>query len=326
MRVTKIILIFIVLSENIYAQDPEFSQFYSNPLYLNPALTGTNELPRLALNYRNQWPHQGATFTTYSLSYDQYVENTNAAFGFQVMRDQELNNLILAHSASGFYSYDIQVGYNSFMTFGLQGGITLKQFNPGNLVFPSGIDQQYGTITEWVSDLYSDEHILYPDFAAGVAGKAGEYYGGIAVHHLNRPDESITEGDQKGRIPLKATIHFGAMMHRLHFGLLSRVFTLSPNLIYQQQGIYKQLNAGIYMVEKSFIFGGWLRNNIDVRPDSFIFLAGLAGKKFRFGYSFDLTLSKLASYSYGSHEISLTFFPGQKNEIPVRDKLLIPAI
>ncbi len=325
MRCAKLVLFFIVLSQVIWAQDPEFSQFYSNPLYLNPALTGTNELPRMTLNYRNQWPSPGATYNTYSLSYDQFINDKNAAFGFQMMRDQELNNLILAHSASAFYSYHLQVGYNSFMTFGLQGGITMKQFNPGKLIFPSGIDQQYGTVTEWVSDLYSDEQILYPDFAVGVAGQSGEYYGGIAVHHLNRPNESITDGDQKGRLPIKTTVHFGAMMHRLHFGLLSRVFTLSPNLICQQQGIYKQINAGIYMVEKSFIFGGWLRNNLDIRPDSFIFMAGLAGKKFRTGYSFDLTLSKLANYSYGSHEISLIYFFGQKNETPVRDKLLIPA-
>lgn len=321
-----LILIFIAVSKIIYAQDPEFSQFYSNPLYLNPALTGTCELPRIALNYRNQWPNQGTTYVTYSLSYDRFIKNTNTSLGIQMLRDQELNNLILSHSASAFYSYHLQAGYGSFITFGLQGGITLKQFNPRNLVFPSGIDQQYGTITEWVSDLYSDKQIIYPDFGVGIAGQSDEYYGGIAVHHLNRPNESITEGDQKGKLHLKTTLHFGAMMHRLHFGLLSRVFTLSPNLIYQQQGAYKQINAGIYMVEKSFIFGGWLRNNIDIRPDSFIFMAGLTGSKFRIGYSFDLTLSKLSNYSYGSHEVSLILFLGKRDEIPVRDKLLIPVI
>ena len=35
------------------AQDPHFSQFYANPLYLNPALTGSSIGPRYLLNYRN---------------------------------------------------------------------------------------------------------------------------------------------------------------------------------------------------------------------------------------------------------------------------------
>ncbi|MFT5922039.1 MAG: hypothetical protein ACI8TS_001371, partial [Flavobacteriales bacterium] len=38
------------------AQDPEFTQFYANPLYLNPAFAGTARCPRLVMNYRNQWP------------------------------------------------------------------------------------------------------------------------------------------------------------------------------------------------------------------------------------------------------------------------------
>ena len=37
------------------AQDPEFTQFYANPLYLNPALTGVERCPRVILNYRNQY-------------------------------------------------------------------------------------------------------------------------------------------------------------------------------------------------------------------------------------------------------------------------------
>ena len=48
------------------AQDPAFSQFYSNPLYLNPAFAGTNICPRVSLNYRDQWPGIGRTYVTTS--------------------------------------------------------------------------------------------------------------------------------------------------------------------------------------------------------------------------------------------------------------------
>jgi type IX secretion system PorP/SprF family membrane protein len=320
------ILLFVLFSGTLTAQDSGFSQFFANPLYLNPAFAGTTELPRMALNYRNQWPQKGATYTTYSLSYDQLLKNSNAGLGFQAMRDQELNNVINSNTASVIYSHHIKLGYESFITLGLQGGFTLKQFNLSNLVFPSGIDQLSGEISEYLLAGYSNEKKMFPNFAIGAVGQHGEYFWGASAHHITRPDESVIEGDQKGRIPVKATVHAGARLHRLHHGLLSRIFTLSPNILYQQQGSFKQLNLGIYMIEKSFLFGGWYRNNIDVRPDAIIALAGFAHEKFQVGYSFDLTLSKLSNYSYGSHEISLTFYLGQKQEIPPRDKLLIPMI
>lgn len=321
-----IVLFILLIPQFLFGQDPEFSQFFANPLYLNPAFTGTTELPRTALNYRNQWPQKGATFTTYSISYDQISKKLNTGFGILIMHDSELNNIINSSSASFSYSYHLKLDQVNFVTMGLQTGMVLKQFNAGSLVFPSEIDQLTGNIIgdEPIS-LYNEKK-LYPDFAVGLVGQSSEVYYGVSVHHLTTPNESITEGDQKGKVPAKVTLHAGARSHKLHHGLLSREFTFSPNVIYQQQGSFKQLNIGLYLIEKSFVFGGWFRNNIDIRPDAIIFLMGFARERFQFGYSFDLTLSKLSNYSYGSHEISLSFYLGKKNQIPLNQKLLIPII
>ncbi|MFW6289639.1 MAG: type IX secretion system membrane protein PorP/SprF [Mariniphaga sp.] len=326
MRPCLYILLFIFIPFTGATQDASFSQFFANPVYLNPALAGTTELPRITAGYRNQWPQKGIAIKTYSLSYDQLLGKSNAGLGFLIMHDQEPNHVINSNSVSLAYSHHLKLGYESFMTLGLQGGMVMKQFTFGDLVFPSGIDQLSGEISEYVSGMYPDEQKLYPDFAVGALGQHGEFFWGMAAHHINRPDESVIEGDQKGRLPVKGTIHAGARLQRLHYGLLSREFTLSPNILYQQQGSFKQLNLGVYMIEKSFLFGSWFRNNIDVRPDALIFLAGFAHENFRLGYSFDLTVSKLSNYSYGSHEVSIIFFPGRKKEVPLRDKLLIPMI
>ena len=58
-NITKILIALSALvftTETASAQDPAFSQFYANPLYLNPAFAGTNICPRVNLNYRDQWP------------------------------------------------------------------------------------------------------------------------------------------------------------------------------------------------------------------------------------------------------------------------------
>ena len=56
------------------AQDPQFTQFYANPLYLNPAFAGSTRCPRVGLNYRNQWPSLNKAYITESASYDQHFD------------------------------------------------------------------------------------------------------------------------------------------------------------------------------------------------------------------------------------------------------------
>lgn len=326
MKILRIILLFLFSPGVLCAQDPGYSQFFANPIHLNPAYAGTTELPRMVMNYRNQWPQSGNSFTTYSMSYDQLTGNSKSGLAVQVYYDREPNNVINTSSGMFSYSHHIQLGLETFMTLGLQGGLVYKQFDMNRLVFPSNIDQISGEISGTQPYVISESNKVYPDFAAGTVGQYRRLFWGLAVHHLTQPNESIFEGDHKGKVPVKITLNAGMRTRQLHHGLLSREFTLSPNILYQHQGSFKQLNLGMYMIEKSLLFGAWFRNNLDVRPDAFIFLLGMAQKRFQFGYSFDYTLSKLSNYSYGSHEISLTFFMGRKNEKPIRDRLLIPMI
>ena len=123
---------------------------------------------------------------------------------------------------------------------------------------------------------------------------------------------------------MKLTVHAGARTHKLHRGLLSKEYTVSPNLIYQQQGDFKQLNLGIYILEKSLAGGIWYRQNSGFQPDAVILMLGFMREKFKIGYSFDMTLSRLSYYSNSAHEISLIFFAGEKTAN--RKALLIPSL
>ena len=61
-----------------FAQDPQYSQYYAAPLYLNPAMAGAEMMGRVGFNYRNQWPSLDAQFTTYSAYYDTYLPEYNS--------------------------------------------------------------------------------------------------------------------------------------------------------------------------------------------------------------------------------------------------------
>src|SRR5690348_3409463 len=70
------------------AQDPEFSQYYAAPLYLNPAFAGTTTDHRFMSNYRNQWPNVAMGYQTYSLSYDYNLYQYHSGVGFMATTDK----------------------------------------------------------------------------------------------------------------------------------------------------------------------------------------------------------------------------------------------
>lgn len=121
------VLASFVLIGDAVAQDPQFSQFYANPLYLNPAFAGTARCPRLAMNYRNQWPGIPGNFVTYSASYDQHVDNMNGGLGVLVMNDRAGAGALTTTGASGIYSYQFSVNRFFSIRAGVQAGYYQKK-------------------------------------------------------------------------------------------------------------------------------------------------------------------------------------------------------
>src|SRR6188472_1247733 len=113
MLMYRIVLLFCVLmlalDSSVTAQDPQFSQFYAAPLYLNPAFAGSTSQARAGINYRNQWPAIDANFTTMSAYFDYFIEDKNSGIGMLLMRDQEGLAGLRSLSLSLQYAYELQI-------------------------------------------------------------------------------------------------------------------------------------------------------------------------------------------------------------------------
>ena len=83
------IVVFLGLCFKAAAQDTQYSQFYAAPLYLNPALTGSTQLTRIGINYRNQWPGLDQSFNSYSAYIDHYMFDYNSGIGLIFNGSQE---------------------------------------------------------------------------------------------------------------------------------------------------------------------------------------------------------------------------------------------
>ena len=295
----RIVLILTVLfslgfGEKAFAQDPEFTQFYANPLYLNPAFAGTARCPRICLNYRNQWPAISGTYVTYSASYDQHFDAIKGGLGLLVTNDKAGQGTLTTTNASLMYSYQLNINREFSMKFGFQATYFQKSIDWSKLQFGDMIDERRGFVYN-TNEVPGQSKKANIDLSAGLLGYSKRYFFGFAAHHLTQPDEGLI-GTSK--LPMKFTVHAGAV---LPVGEKGNQTTISPNVLYQKQQDFQQLNLGVYVNRGSIVGGLWYRNQ-----DSFIALIGFTQHFFKVGYSYDVTVSKLTNATAGSHEISFS--------------------
>ena len=288
--------VFATLGAN--AQDPQFTQFYANPLYLNPAFAGTARCPRVVLNYRNQWPALTGTFVTTSASYDQNVDGLMGGLGLLVTNDQAGKGTLNTTTVSGIYSYQQAISRKFSLKVGFQATYFQKSLDWTKLTFGDQIDPRRGFVYN-TQDVPRGGQVGNADFSAGVLGYSDVYFIGFSAHHLTEPNESLIVGTSK--LPMKLTAHAGAAIPLGMNGKYGEARTrISPNILYQQQAAFRQLNLGLYVDHGPITAGVWYRTR-----DAFIALIGFQTDKFKFGYSYDVTTSKLTTATAGSHEISM---------------------
>ncbi|MEY4110613.1 MAG: hypothetical protein RLZZ46_968, partial [Bacteroidota bacterium] len=193
-----------------YAQDPQFSQFYANPLYLNPAFAGSARCPRIALNYRNQWPGIPGNFVTYSASYDQHIDNIVGGLGVLVTNDRAGAGNLSTTTFSGMYSYQLSINHNFSVRAGIQASYFQKKLDWYNLTFGDQISDRNGFVYNTAENPVLNRRGA-PDFSAGVLAFSEKFYGGFAVHHLTEPAEGFVKV-QASRLPRKYTAHAGAVL------------------------------------------------------------------------------------------------------------------
>jgi type IX secretion system PorP/SprF family membrane protein len=94
---------------NLAAQDPHFSQFYAQPLYLNPGFAGTTPQHRFIVNNRVQWPSLPKAFNTFAFSYDYNLAKLNSGLGLLLVNDKVGTASLSSTSVSAIYSYKIHL-------------------------------------------------------------------------------------------------------------------------------------------------------------------------------------------------------------------------
>jgi len=299
----------LFLSGIAAAQDISFSQFYANPLYLNPAFSGSVGMPRVALQYRNQWSGFDNAFTTYSAAFDMPIKKLQGGIGGYVLNDAQADGILNTLQVNLSYSVFIQLSENYKLHGALQAGYNQNSLNTNKLVFADNLDPNYGnhgTSAELAT--LTDPNYDFVDFSTGVLMYSKRLFYGIAVHHLTEPNQSFYSGTEDvAKLERKYTAHFGARLPVYLYGHNRKKFDISPQVIAQLQGNFQQFNYGIFATKRGLTAGAWFRQNFGMRYDAVIFMIGFMKKSWQFNYSYDFTVSGLRPDSGGTSEVSLTF-------------------
>ncbi len=334
------IAVFIFLSTStIVGQDVQFSQFYSAPLYLNPAFTGATQLTRIGSNYRNQWPALEANFITLSAYVDHFIDDKNSGIGFLIQTDKAGLAGLRSTSFTGTYAYQLPLTEVFTVRVGANAGYFLRDVNFSNLTF--GDQFVDGVLTNPTNEQFdAGAPKSFFNVGSGALLYSDDVWLGLAVDHLNKPNQSLI--GQEDKLAMKFSVHGG---YKFRFkpgvngqGMYTRPQerSLTPTFQYKKQGLFNQIDLGMYLTFEPMVLGLWYRGvpfqtvNDFTNHESVVVLVGFTQKtkdsNFKVGYSYDVTISKLGSTSGGAHEFSISYawFTGDPRK-PPKNVRLIPC-
>jgi type IX secretion system PorP/SprF family membrane protein len=335
-------VLMLALDETVTAQDPQFSQFYAAPLYLNPAMAGSTGQARAGINYRNQWPAIDANFTTMSAYFDYFIEDYNSAVGIILTRDREGLAGLRSLSVGLQYAYELQINENLGFRPGVQVSLFNRDVNFDKLTFGDQFDPTTGQFLDQptAETFRTNFSKTFVDISFGGVLFTRKAWLGISAWHLTEPNQSII--DESSPLPRKYSFHGGFKFYLKPGATGSGIYTrkaersIAPAIQYRHQGKFDQMDVGLYFTAEPLVLGMWYRGvpfkNIEdfVNNESIVLLLGFtqlgAKDAINIGYSFDYTISKLGPGSGGAHEFSLTYtWPMRNPRKPPKDKLIIPC-
>ena len=322
-----ILIIFTIFVFSASAQDPQFSQFYANPIYTNPAFAGSSGNYRFVLSARDQYTALQNNYKTGAVSFDANIPQVGGGLGAMVTTDVAGDGLLTTTSFNGIYSYQIHVNRNLTMRAGIEASYVQKSFDFSKYHFGDQIDDRYGFINP-TNERIPVQQIGFPNFGVGFLVYTNIFFGGFAIANITEPNQSFyfpSSSNSQYTLPRRYTAHAGLNLYLSSEKHEEDRIMISPNIIYMQQRDYNQLNLGFYVKKQALTAGLWFRQTSQ-NSDAAIILIGLKFPKFRVGYSYDITVSGARTATQGSHELSIAYeFRPIKHEKKLFKPLVCPV-
>lgn len=285
----KIVIIFCLLTVVVSAQQlPQYSQYMLNEMAINPAVAGRDNYTEVRSNNRHQWVGITDAPRTYMLTLQGPLKNPKMGLGGSFYTDMVGPTRRTGASAS--YAYHLKLTEKYKLSFGLSAGVMQWGIDGNKIQLRDETDQQL---------LMSYRTAPVPDFGTGICFyEKNKFYFGIALPQIYRAPIELYDGAYKNsRLASQLNVNGAYNL------VIDDDFTIEPSfLVKYVKPAPVKVDVGVRAIyQKQIWVGAVYRHN-----DAASFLLGYMYKDYlMFGYSYDVTTTKIRKYSGGTHEIML---------------------
>ncbi len=272
----------ILLCGSVRAQqDPIYAQYLNNPLIINPAYAGSNNMFNAGIQYRTQWAGLEGNPTTVNFNSHMSVYQNRVGLGLMVIQDKIGDTKNTEFSTA--YSYKIPLN-DATLSFGMQAGFIRYTNDAAALTIRDPGDPAFTNLSE-----------MKFNTGAGLLLKNDRYMLGISVPRLL--PTTVSQGGQSIQLYSQNYYFFGSYVM-----FLSEDIRFKPSALVRYTSgtpVSVDLNASVNF--KEFYTAGLFTRNFK----TYGLLAQVIVSNFRFGYVFELPGSSTSSLNFVSHEVTL---------------------
>lgn len=323
------VLLSLVCAGSVNAQQiPQYSQYLRNQFMVNPGAAGVYDFVDITMSGRWQWVGFGDEPRTAYLSisspvtrnpkpkYNPALRISNGpvrnpeiktgkfkhAVGGQFVADQY--GAFKRMNISGTYAIHMPVSKKYNLAFGTRLGMSNNTFLQDKAQVLNVVDQTQGYTDNTYNSFVSNQSSNWiMDLGVGFYLYSKNAFFGVSGDHLTRDLVEFGSG----------TANFNTQMH---FNATAGVkFPLNENLTLTPAILAKMMSPAPISFEGSLQleYKEWLWMGASYRhKDAVVGMVGLnISERFKFGYSYDFSLSRFSDLSAGGHEIVLGLMLGR---------------
>jgi len=281
-------------------QDPQFSQYMFNNLYLNPAYAGVDGVTQLTAFHRSQWLGYQSSFndggapTTQMISFNAPIFKLRSGFGAYVLNDRTgpQNNQEVQMS----YAYHLGIK-ESKLSFGIQLGAYSQtlDYDKYRAIQP---DDPF-LVNADGSYKVGKTSLVRPDLSAGIFYRSEKYYAGVGINHIIRSqfDFGVSE-----RGALENHVNFTAgYFYEVNFYL-----KINPTILVKTDLKQYSFDIGLIATLKDQMWAGLSFR----QSEAAILMLGYSffkDKSMKLGYSLDYIIKDQQAKQPTSHELMLSY-------------------
>ena len=304
-------LVLAVMTVTAGAQDFLLSQPWAATTVIAPSFAGYTGGGRVFATYRNQWSSIKGSQTGL-VSYDQYFHPIRSSFGANLNYTSYAAGMLAQLQFNLQYNYAVQMTQDWYFRPGLQLSIFYRTVDLTKATFVDQIAAD-GSVIGTSSFQADQTSMVRFDAAVSIMFTGPYFFGGVCADRLLGNSISITN-QPSTRQNIKLNVFAGGMVPISQgYGKYDPKDDVTFAALYQWQGQYHQIDIDAMYHRKYLMVGIGYRGIPFYSPDGLtstdalkVMIGGsIAG--FSLSYSYDVSLSKLANVSGGSHEIVLTY-------------------